>query len=261
MSSRAMVLRTMIVVLFLVASPLSGASVSADELDKRWLYLQLNLQVQDNVPKTLELMKRAAKAGYHGVVIADYKLNILDRVPEHYFKHVAEVRQLADTLGLELIPTVAPMGYSEGLLAHNPNLAEGIPVREARFVIHDGVARLQSQLVSAVPGGGFDEHKNHTVPGWSFQNGAGQFSFVDNQVKHSGTSSLRWENLKSKAAPSGNARVSRVVKVQPWHQYHASVWIKTNQFESARDVKLFAMRKEGRVLSHFWRRTCANVSL
>ena len=105
---------------------------------RRWVYLQLNLQVQANVPKAEEILRRAAKAGYNGVVLADYKLNILDRVPEHYFDHARQFKRIADELGLEVIPTVAPFGYSDGLLAHDPNLAEGIPVKDAPFVVKGG---------------------------------------------------------------------------------------------------------------------------
>ena len=46
--------------------------VSADEkLEQRWLYLQTNLQVAENVPTTEALLRRAAKAGYNGLVLAD----------------------------------------------------------------------------------------------------------------------------------------------------------------------------------------------
>ena len=52
----------------------------ADEpLSRRWLYLQQNLQVTENVPKVEAILRRAEKVGYNGVVLADYKLNILDR--------------------------------------------------------------------------------------------------------------------------------------------------------------------------------------
>lgn len=241
-----MSLRTLAVVLALVAltSTLSAAPASAAEkLERRWLYLQMNFQVPENVPKAEALFRRAAKVGYNGVVVADYKLNILDRVPQHYFKNMEQVKKVAAELNLELIPTVAPIGYSDGLLAHNPNLAEGIPVRDATFVVQDGVAVLESQLQNALPGGGFEEHKKQAATGWGFQDGPGQFSFIDTQVKHSGQSSLRFDN------PTGNARVSRKIKVQPWHQYHATVWIKTEGFENAREVHMFALA-DGIRLSH-----------
>ena len=224
-------------------APFTPAAGAAEKLERRWLYLQMNMQVAENVPKAEALFRRAAKAGYNGVVLADYKLNILDRVPQFYFKHMEAVKKLAAELELELIPTVAPIGYSDGLLAHNPNLAEGIPVREATFVVKDGLAVLESPLEKALPGGGFEEHKRHSVSGWSFQDGPGEFSFVDTEIKHSGKSSLRIED------PTGNARVSRKLKVQPWRQYHATVWIKTEGFENARELHMFALANGVR-LSH-----------
>lgn len=231
---------------------------AADKLSLRWLYLQTNLQVAENVAKTEALLRRAAKVGYNGVVLADYKLNILDRVPQHYFQHAEQVKKVCAELQLEIIPTVAPIGYSDGLLAHNPNLAEGIPVKDAPFVVRDGRVRLNSAFAADtvksgeptyLPGGGFDAYQKHVVPGWQLQDQPGKLSFVDADVKHGGASSLRWERGDG-AKDYVNARVSRLVKVAAWRQFHLSVWIKTKQFDAAGDVKLFAMGTDGRVLSH-----------
>jgi hypothetical protein len=206
-------------------------SVTADDtLPRRWVYLQ----VPENVDRAKDILTRAAAAGYNGVVLADYKLNILDRVPEFYFDHARAFREHAESLGIEIIPTVAPMGYSDGLLAHNPNLAEGMPVREAEFIVRDGKAVLVQPEILLLPGGSFEEHRDHAVAGWSFQDAVGTASFVDAEVKHSGNSSLRWENPGSNATETGgNARVSQRVHVGPWEQYHLSVWIKTEDYESA----------------------------
>ena len=227
----------------LVAVAVNAAAADDPQLTRRWVYLQLNLQVKENVAKAGEIMQRAARAGYNGVVLADYKLNILDRVPDFYFQHAAEFKRAAEELNLEIIPAVAPFGYSDGLLAHDPNLAEGLPVRDAHFLVRGNQPELSIGLTDMLPGGGFEQHKNHTVEGWSFQDGAGKFSFVDTQVKHGGASSLRFEN------PDSNARVSRVVKVQPWRQYHASVWVKTDNY-SGGEVRMFAIGADGRILSH-----------
>ena len=51
--------------------PGSGASAHAEWPAQRWLYLQINLQVPENVTQADALLKRAAKAGYNGVVLAD----------------------------------------------------------------------------------------------------------------------------------------------------------------------------------------------
>lgn len=237
--------------LILCCLPAVCPADTAQPLSRRWLYLQINLQVKENVPKAQELLRRAAKAGYNGVVLADYKLNVLDRVPEYYFEHAREFKQTADELNLEIIPTVAPIGYSDGLLAHDPNLAEGIPVLDAPLVVRDGVAVLASELRNALPGGTFEEHRGHVVRGWDFQDSPGKASFVDDQVRHSGRCSLRWDNPGANAgSTSGNARVSHKVAVERWRQFHASAWIKTEGYESAGSVRLFAMGADGQVLSH-----------
>lgn len=225
---------------------LFGSACAADEIELRWLYLQQNLQVRENVTKLEPILRRAAAAGYNGVVLADYKLNILDRVPEHYFSNAAKFQELCKELKLEIIPAVAGFGYSSGILAHDPNLAEGLPVRDAPFVVRGD---------QAVPEGGdknwiageFEEHRNHAFAGWSYQDEPGSGTFADEQVKHGGKSSLRIDNP---AGTRGNRRVTKTLKVRPWTQFHASVWIRTKDFESAGETKLFAMSSTGRVLSH-----------
>lgn len=229
----------------------AGSLRAAEPIERRWVYLQMNLQVHENVERADEILTRAAAAGYNGAVLADYKLNILDRVPEFYFDHARAFRKRAGELGLEIIPAVAPIGYSDGLLAHDPNLAEGIPVREAPFVVRDGAAHLATAGVELLPGGGFEEHRGHLAAGWGFQDAAGQASFIDADEKQSGRSALRWDDPgRNSRETSGNARVSRPVQVSPWRQYHASVWIKTQGYAAAGSVRMFAIGADGRTLSH-----------
>src|SRR6476646_2625203 len=125
----------------------------ADEpaLSRRWVYLQQNLQVTENVPKLEALLRRAEKAGYNGVVLADYKLNILDRVPEHYFRNAEQFKKTCDELKLEIIPAVMSFGYSDGILAHDPNLAEGLPCRNQPLRIKGGIGIVEGST-SLVPG-------------------------------------------------------------------------------------------------------------
>ena len=129
-----------------------------------------NLQVRENADAVIGLIERAARAGYNGVVLADYKFNVLDRVPAQYFDNVTRVRQAAAKHHIELIPTVFPIGYSAGLLAHDPNLAEGVAVKEAPFVVRgaeavlapDSPARLTNGDLEQVQGDRFTAHA-HTA--------------------------------------------------------------------------------------------------
>ncbi|HET6883513.1 MAG TPA: hypothetical protein VFI31_25400 [Pirellulales bacterium] len=223
---------------------------AGERLPLRWLHLMTNLQVTENVDKNIELLRRAKKAGYNGVLLADYKLNVLDRVPDFYFANARRFKVAADELGIEIIPAIAPFGYSEGILAHDPNLAEGLPARDVPLNVVGDHAEIDSQLGDALPGGGFEEHRGDTVTGWDFQDEPGKMSFVDTNVRHSGRSSLRFDEPAKNNPGSGNARVSKLVKVHPWGQYHASIWIKTQGFNSAHEVHMFALTGSGRKLSH-----------
>jgi len=122
----------------------------ARALRHRWLFVRTNLQVKRNLDKVQNLLRRAKAVDYNGIVLADYKLQFLDRVPAWYFRHVAALMRLASKLGLEIYPTVCPIGYSNGLLSHNPNLAEGVPVRDA-FGKSDGFRR-PGYVISIEPG-------------------------------------------------------------------------------------------------------------
>ncbi len=219
---------------------------AAEPLELRWVYLQQNLQVAENLPKIEAILRRAAKSGYNGVVLADYKLNILDRVPDHYFKNAAKFRELCRELKLEIIPTVAGFGYSSGILAHDSNLAEGLPARDVPFVVKAGKVVLDVDGKNLIPGD-FENLKGDAFSGWGFQDEPGQGTFADSAIKHGGKTSLRIENAKG---VEGNRRVSKPIKVRPWSQFHASVWIQTKDFESAGETKMFAMSPMGRVLSH-----------
>ena len=221
-------------------------SGSAAEIELRWLYLQQNLQVKENVDKIEPVLRRAAASGYNGVVLADYKLNILDRVPEHYFENADRFKQICAELDLEIIPAVASFGYSSGILAHDPNLAEGLPVRDAPFVVRGNIAAQQNSDVNLIPGD-FEQRQGDAFAGWSFQDEPGAGTFADEQIKHGGATSLRIENPPG---VRGNRRVSKVIKVRPWTQYHASIWMRAENFDSAGAARMFAIGGSGRVLSH-----------
>ncbi|HZZ72930.1 MAG TPA: hypothetical protein VFE24_11815 [Pirellulales bacterium] len=224
-----------------------GLSPARAELPaERWVYLQQNLQVNENMPKVESILRRAAKAGYNGVVLADYKLNVLDRVTPDYFRNAEKFKALCKELSLEIIPTVMPFGYSDGLLAHDPNLAEGLPCRAVPFRAHEGVAVLDGENPNLIPGD-FEAHRGNAFSGWGFQDEPGKGTFVDEKIKHGGQSSLRIENAPG---VSGNRRVNKALKVRPWTQYHASVWIKTDGFKAAREVRMFAIGTHDRTLSH-----------
>lgn len=225
---------------------LSATVEGAAPAQQRWLYLQQNLQVTENIPKVELLLRRAAKVGYNGVVLADYKLNILDRVPQHYFKNAERFKDICRELKLEIIPAVMSFGYSDGILAHDPDLAEALPVENAPFVVQGQQIVPRNAGKNLVPGE-FEQFQADTFAGWSFQDEPGAGTFSDVQIRHGGKASLRIDNPPGS---SGNRRVNKRLKVRPWTQFHTSAWIRTQEFSAAGSVRMFAIGANGRVLSH-----------
>ena len=76
------ILFPIVVAAFLVSpAPTRAAEPAAPVYADRWVYCQCNLQVEKQADELVELIYRAAMAGYTSIVLADYKLNVLDRVP------------------------------------------------------------------------------------------------------------------------------------------------------------------------------------
>jgi hypothetical protein len=207
----------------------------------RWVYCQTNMLVDRNVDELVRLIERSAKAGYTGLVLADFKFNILDRMPANYAKNVERVKKAAAEHKIELIPTVMPIGYSDGLLMHDPNLAEGLPVKDAPFVVRGKELVAAGEPVK-LANGDLEEARGDTFTGFAFQDEPGKSTFADKDVKHAGTMSLRMQN------PTGNCRIQQRVKVRPWTCYRYSCWVKTKDLGRA-DFKLLALGAAGRTLT------------
>lgn len=226
-------------------SPSDGAPVYA----KRWFYSSTNLQVDKNADALIDLIQRASKAGYNGLMLADYKFNILGRVPDRYFDNVKRVRGAAEEAKVEIIPAVFPIGYSSGLLAHDPNLAEGVPVRGAPFVVRGGEAKLATPSEPLYRNGGMEEARGDRLDGVGFQDEPGAGSFVDEKVVRSGRRALRL----SAGGKSPNYRVMQPITVEPHRVYRFSAWVKTEGLRPASSFRLLILGadKGGRALTFF----------
>src|ERR1700683_4651781 len=114
----------------------------ASHLPYRLFFYKSNFMPAENVRRLARTMRQAKAAAYNGVVLDDYKFQILDRLSPGYFRHLEEVKRTAAELQIDLYPLVARFGYSNGLLAHDPNLAEGLPVVGAPYTMRDRYASL-----------------------------------------------------------------------------------------------------------------------
>ncbi len=223
---------------------------------ERWVYCSTNLQVDRSVQETIARIIRAKNAGYTTMLLADYKLQILDRVPDFYFRNVEKVRQAADRAGIELVPAVFPIGYSNGLLSHDPNLAEGLPVVDQPFVIRrrkdaPGLeAVLDTSDSPRLPNGDLEKARGDRFEGLAFQDNPGVATFADRQVAHHGKVSCRIEPAgNGQPRESTNSRLMVRVRVRPRTAYRLSCWARTQDLGPAGAFRMLALGSGGRQLT------------
>ncbi len=227
--------RTTVSIAVLLAILLSAGSLCAQQesLSHRWLFVMRNLSNEAEVDSTIALFPRASAAGYNAVVLSDSTLHRLDEGREGYDRNLPRLRAAAERYGLELIPVVMPMGYAGGLMVHNRNLAEGLPVRDALYVAGGGVARLVPDPPVSLQGGDFETGDCDRFGGWGIQDGRGKSLFPSADIVHSGDMALHMTT-----AEDHEAAVRQQVEVHPFRQYHVSVWIKTRDFDRPRRARL-----------------------
>jgi hypothetical protein len=227
---------------------------------ERWVYCSANLQVEQSVKDVIALINRAKKDGYTAMLIADYKLQVLDRVPDFYFPNVEKVKAAAARAGIELVPAVFSIGYSNGHLSHDPNLAEGLPVVDQPFVVRQQTdtvdtggrpsrtggpgmeAVLDSQASARLRNGVLEQVQGDRFTGFSFQDDPGVTTFVDRKVVHGGRVSCRFEpGAKGPKRESPNVRLVQHVALRPMTGYRFSCWARTQGLGPARAFQMLAL--------------------
>jgi hypothetical protein len=210
----------------LIVALAAGATAAADPADAErlelWLYYPTNLLVDQNIDRLRDIWRRAAAAGYTHVLLADSKFARLGDpdLPQRYFENAARTKRIAAELKLEVVPALFPIGWSNDILFHDPNLAEGLPVEDALFVVRDGEARLEPDPPVELPGGEFAD-----LAAWSWK---------DEAVAADGGAA------RVADCAGQNARIVQTLRVSPFRQYHVSVRIKTEGFTGTPEIKALA---------------------
>jgi hypothetical protein len=203
-------------------APLSSAervpSAEREPLEL-WLYYSTNLWVEENLDRLGRIWARAAEAGYTKVLLADSKFAKLGDMDRRYFENVERVKRTAKDLSLEIVPALFHVGYSNSMLWHDPNLAEGLPVRAAPFEVQGGVGRPVSDPPVALG----------EKPDWK-----------DDCVR------LERGVATVEGNPS-NARLVWKLTVARFRPYHVSVEVKTEGYTGEPQIAVLA---GGKALNH-----------
>ncbi len=130
----------------LVLTLLSGLGEGKD-YPYRWVYVSRSLHSDSDVADINSIVKTASEHGLNGMLLAA-GLDNLDLQPPEFFKRLDQVKQICTQRNIEIIPTGFSVGYGGSVLSHDKNLAAGIAVKDALFVVENGTAHLVSDPLS-----------------------------------------------------------------------------------------------------------------
>jgi hypothetical protein len=228
----------------------TSQTVAADTKQHKfrlWFYLPTNLLVDENVERGIELLRRAEKSGYNGVLLADSKFCRWDMLPERYVQNVRRFRDECRKHHLECFAAVCPVGYSNNLLSRNPNLAEGLPVVDAPFVVKNGKLVPFEPAEPILKNGGFENYKNNRPADWGFVDEPGKISFIDEEIKSEGAVSLRMHDIG--ITEPRNGRAMQTLHLKPFQYYHVSAMVKTENFDAVGAINIPALGTNGMSLN------------
>ena len=214
---------------------------------QRWVYISRSLTDDRHVEDIRQIAETASQHGLTAIVLAG-GLDRLDLQSPAYFDRLARVKQICDRYGLEIIPEIFSVGYGSSVMAHDRNMAEGLPVEDALYVVSNGEARLASDPPVGLVNGGLEDFNGNTERGWNFHDGPGSISFVDTETFVEGRASLRFENFGP--TQTGNARLMQEIPVRQHRQYRVTFWVKTEDLAPANEFRMQVLTAiDGRALA------------
>lgn len=223
----------------------AGIAAAAPYEDRFVWVFGWNLGQDSDVDAIAKVLDTAGKHGCNGAVLSAGLDTLCLKKPD-YFRRLDAVREACGRNGLELIPAVFSVGYGSAVLAHDRNLAEGLPVEGALFVARGGEARHEPDPSVRGVNGGFEDFAGNRFAGFRFHDQPGVVSFADTNFAHGGRASMRFENFT--ANPHGHGRVMQEVRVPPFRCCRVAAWVRTEGLEPADAFKMMALGEGGRTL-------------
>lgn len=212
---------------------------------RRYVMVRMNVGQEADRAKVLGIMRRAAAAGYNGILLGSRAAEYLglwrDSPSESYARAFAVVRKEADALHLALIPyAINPneVGYAA------PELSEAIPCRDTPFLVRGGTAEVAAEPAQLLTNPGFEEFKENSPDGWSHDK-PGVVTLKDTQVKHGGNASARIQDPGPGNPPYGHGRIWQTLAVTPFRAYEFSVWAKTDNLTNTGNCQIAVYGSDG----------------
>jgi len=194
----------------------------------RWVRVGSGLRSDKDVEKIRQIAQTASQHGLNGILLSS-GLDTMDLQPSEFYQRLQKVKELGASFGLEIIPSFMSVGYGGAVLAHDKNLAAGLPVKDALFIVENSEARLTADPPVRLVNGGFEKSSQDGLDGFLLSGKLGQFVSVDTNTFKEGKASLRFDNFRN--APDETVNIDQDVQVHPYRHYRLSCWVKAENLK------------------------------
>src|SRR5690242_4709073 len=133
---------TVFVSLLVAAISLPAAKV----FPLRWVYISRGLRSDKDVEEIRQLAKTASEHGLNGIVLAA-RMDSIDLQPPEYLTRLQQVKKIADENKMEIVPNIFSARDGGPCHQHDESLAEGLPVKDALYVVKGAEARIAPENV------------------------------------------------------------------------------------------------------------------
>jgi hypothetical protein len=179
-----------------------AALCPAKEYPYRWVFVSSSLRSDKDVVDVERIVQTGSEHGLNGMVLSA-GLDELDRQPPAFLERLAKVKEFCQSHGVEIIPNIFSAGYGGSVLAYNRNLAAGIPVKNAPFLVKNGEASLNPARPVRIANGGFEQYEGNRLKGFGFHDRPGEVSFVDSRTSGDLSTATRGSCRRSRSSRNG----------------------------------------------------------
>lgn len=209
--------------------------------EKRYIYYSANMgkglyEADPYYKKLSELIVRAKASGYNGIVLSSggsgsftgMVSGSVAKYNPYFYKNYEAIIAKAKEHDIEIIPVGGNLSAPVDV---DPTLTEALPVKNQKFFVQKGVAKVIQNEILTNPGfeSGFS--------GWGLLDVS---VVLDTSTSHTGSSSVK----VSQNNPKNMSRVYRSVNgLKPFTSYRVSLWIKTQNYDAPLRFQIYGGKK------------------
>jgi hypothetical protein len=216
----------------------------------RWVAVGTRLDSDQELAKVEGIARTASEHGINGLALSA-GFDAMDLKSPEFLTRLTRLKQTCDRLGVEIIPSMFGVGYNDGVLTHDKNLAAGQPVRGALFVAGQYQAHFVADPSVKLANGGFEKQEGNLPAGFTVH---GARATIDTSVSHSGKASVRLEDFRRPEGPEEYGTpwiyLAQPVQVHPYRSYRLRAWVKTEGVGPSMTIHLLAVAPDGLDLSY-----------